>query len=61
MQRQLYPWEIKEAELLAKETAYLKEFNTFERIVDNHVYYCIALLISMPFALCIGLGIGFLL
>ena len=55
------PWEVQEAELLKKENAYLEQYNWFEKIIDNHLYYCIFLVFSCIIACNIGLLIGFML
>lgn len=55
------PWEVQEAELLKKENAYLEQYNWFEKIIDNHLYYCIFLVLSCIIACNIGLLIGFML
>ena len=51
------PWEIQEAELLKKEYAYIEKFNWFEKIMDNHLYFCIFWLVVC----CLGFNIGFLI
>jgi len=59
--RQMKPWEIKEAELLAKETAYLKNYNWLEKIADNELYYMIALVLLMTLGFDFGVLIGLML
>jgi hypothetical protein len=59
--RQKKPWEIKEEELLARENAYLENFNWFEKIIDSHWYYPVCLLIVSLVAFNLGLLIGFML
>ena len=54
-------WQRKEAELLKKENAYLERYNWFEKIIDNHLYYCIFLVLVWVVAWNIGLLIGFML
>lgn len=52
------PWEIKEAELLKRENAYLENLNWFEKIVHNHLYYCIFLVAVWLVSWSVGLIIG---
>jgi len=59
--RQKKSWEISEEELLKREQAYLKEFTLFERLVDNHVYYIMIMILSTPLWFMIGLAIGALI
>ena len=54
-------WQRKEAELLKKENAYLERYNWFEKIIDNHLYFCIFLVLVWVVAWNIGLLIGFTL
>lgn len=56
-----YEWELKERELLARETAYLLRYNWFERIVDNHLYYCIGMVVVGFLAFDLGFVIGLLI
>jgi hypothetical protein len=55
------PWEIQEAELLARENAYLERYNWFEKIIDNHLFYLLFLAIVCMISFNIGLLIGFLI
>ena len=51
------PWEIQEAELLKKENAYLEKYNWFEKIMDNHLYFCIFWVVVCM----LGFDLGFLI
>jgi hypothetical protein len=55
------PWEIAEEELLAKENAYLEQYNWFQKLVDNHYTFPFVLLIVCVVGFDIGLLIGVLL
>ena len=59
--QQRKPWEISEQELLEKEYAYIKKFNWFERIIDDHLYYVLLMIFSTPAWFILGLGIGALI
>lgn len=59
--RQKQPWEIQEEELLKKEYAYLEKYNWFEKMIDNHLYYCIFMVIVMMLGFDLGFLIGRLL
>jgi hypothetical protein len=55
------PWELKEAELRAKENAYYNNLSPFMKAIDNNVWYCVGLTVLAPVCFVIGLGIGALL
>jgi hypothetical protein len=55
------PWELKEAELLAKENAWANSLSPFMKIIDNHLWFCVLLFFMFPLAFLIGLGIGLLI
>ncbi len=50
-------WEIKEEELLAKENAYLEQYNMVEKLFDNDLYFVLIFAIL----LMLGFNIGFLI
>jgi hypothetical protein len=54
-------WMLDEEALLAKENAYLNDYNWFEKLVDNHWSYMFSLVISYPFWILVGFLIGKLL
>jgi hypothetical protein len=59
--RQKQPWEIQEEELLKKEHAYLEKYNWFEKMIDNHLQFCIFTLVAMALGFDLGFLIGRLL
>lgn len=59
--RQKKPWEIAEEELLKKEYAYLEKYNWFEKLIDNHLYFVIFVVVSMALGFDLGLLIGMML
>ena len=54
-------WELKEEELLAKENAYLNDYNWFEQLIDNHYTFVLFFVISLMFGFVIGFLIGMML
>lgn len=59
--RQKSYWELKEEELLKKEYAYLENYNWFEKIIDNHLYFIIFIVVAMSLGFDIGFLIGMML
>lgn len=57
----MYIWERLELEEQQREAEYLESIGPVGRLVDNELYYCLAVVVLMLTGFLIGFGIGSIL
>lgn len=53
-------WQQREQDLLRAENAWLEDLNPLLKMVDNWVYYVLALALMLPTAFMLGVALGWL-